>query len=162
MSDVLNNNLILFLFLAITVFLIAWNILLYFQLWRIKKRLKTFFNGKKASDLEGVLFEEIKRLKKAESDIKQLTKTSKDLEKMAGQSIQKTGVVRFNPFKETGGDQSFVIALLDPNDNGLVISSLYTRQGTRIYSKPIEKGLSKYPLSKEETEALKKAGVRKK
>ena len=161
MSDVLNNNLILFLFLAITVFLIAWNILLYFQLWRIKKRLKTFFNGKKASDLEGVLFEEIKRLKKAESDIKQLTKTSKDLEKMSSQSIQKTGVVRFNPFKETGGDQSFVIALLDPNDNGLVISSLYTRQGTRIYSKPIEKGLSKYPLSKEETEALKKAGARK-
>jgi len=162
MNDILNNNLILILFLTIGVFLIAWNILLYLQLWSIKKRLKTFFNGKKASDLEGVLFEEIKRLKKAESNIKQLAKTSKDLEKMSNQSIQKTGVVRFNPFKETGGDQSFAIALLDPNDNGLVISSLYTRQGTRIYSKPIEKGLSKYPLSKEEIEALKKAGTREK
>lgn len=161
MSDILNNNLILLLFLAITIFVITWNILLYLQLWRVRKRLKTFFNGKKASDLEGVLFEEIKRLKKAESEIKRLAKTSKDLEKMSSQSIQKTGVVRFNPFKETGGDQSFVIALLDPNDNGLVISSLYTRQGTRIYSKSIEKGLSKYPLSKEETEALKKADTGK-
>jgi hypothetical protein len=161
MKDVLIDNPIFFLFLTGVALLIVWNIFLQSQLWQIKKKLKTFFNGKKASDLEGVLFEEIKRLKKAESDIKQLFKSSKVLEKMASQSIQKVGVVRFNPFKETGGDQSFAIALLNSQDNGLVISSLYTRQGTRVYSKPIEAGQSKYPLSKEEIEALKKAGVKK-
>jgi hypothetical protein len=158
MFDSLFNNPILLLFLIAIVILLVWNILLHYQLWRIKKKLKTFFNGKKASDLEGVLFEEIKRLKKAEKDIKGLFKSSKVLEEMASQSIQKTGVVRFNPFKETGGDQSFAIALLDAHNNGLVVSSLFTRQGTRIYSKPIEAGQSKYPLSKEEMEALKKAG----
>lgn len=158
MFNNLSNDPILLFFLIAIVILLIWNILLHYQLWRIKKKLKTFFNGKKASDLEGVLFEEIKRLKKAEKDIKALFKSSKVLEKMASQSIQKTGVVRFNPFKETGGDQSFAIALLDANNNGLVVSSLFTRQGTRIYSKPIEAGQSKYPLSKEEMEALKKAG----
>jgi len=118
-----------------------------------------FFTGKKASDLEGVLFEEIKRLKKTETEIRKLLKSSRALEKMASQSIQKVGVVRFNPFRETGGDQSFAIALLNSNDNGLVISSLYSREGTRIYSKPIKAGQSKYPLSKEEIEVLNKAGA---
>lgn len=159
--NILINDQIPFLFLAIIILLIVWNILVSIRLWDIKRKLKTLFNGKKASDLEEVLFEEIKRLKKAEKDIKELFKSSKVLEKMAGHSIQKVGLTRFNPFKETGGDQSFTVAMLDSHDNGLVISSLYTRQGTRIYSKPIESGESKYPLSKEELEVLKKAGMKK-
>ena len=161
MNTILINNQIFFIFLTAIALLVIWNFFLHFQLWQIKKKLKVFFAGKKALDLEGVLFEEIKRMKKSETDIKKLIKSSRVLEKMASQSIQKVGLVRFNPFKDTGGDQSFVIALLAPNDNGLVISSLYSREGTRIYSKPIEAGQSKYPLSKEEIEALKKAGVRK-
>lgn len=160
MLNLFNNNPIFLIFLIILVLLIVWNVFLHLRLLQIKKRLKIFFNGKKASDLEGVLFEEIKRLKKAEGDIQELFKISKFLEKMASQSVQKVSVIRFNPFKETGGDQSFVIALLNSKDNGLVISSLFTREGNRIYSKPIEAGQSKYPLSKEELEALKKAGVK--
>ena len=77
---------------------------------------------------------------------------------MTSRSIQKVGVVRFNPFKETGGNQSFSIALLDSKDNGLVISSLFTRQGTRIYAKPVKNGKSTYQLSKEELEAIKGRG----
>jgi cell division protein FtsL len=160
MKILLIDNPILFLFLATIVLLVIWNIFLNYHLWQVKRKLKTFFNGKKATDLEGVLFEEIKRLKKAEKDIEQLFNSSKILKKMASQSIQKIGIVRFNPFKETGGNQSFAIALLDSKDNGLVISSLFTRQGTRIYSKPIEAGQSKYSLSKEEIEALGKAGAK--
>ena len=160
MSTILTNNPAFLFFLIAFTFIVIWNIFLHLRLWQIKKKLKTFFNGKKASDLEGVLSEEIKRLKKAEKDIKDLFKSSRFLEKMASQSIQKVGIVRFNPFRETGGDQSFSIALLDSQNNGLVISSLYTRQGTRIYSKPIEAGQSSYPLSKEELESLKKAGAK--
>ncbi len=160
MKTILIDNPIFLLFFTILALVVIWNIFLHLKLWQIKKKLKVFFAGKKASDLEGVLSEEIKRLKKSEADVKELFKSSKVLEKMATQSIQKVGVVRFNPFKETGGDQSFAIALLDFQDNGLVISSLYSREGTRIYTKPIETGQSKYPLSKEELGALKKAGVK--
>jgi len=155
-----DNSIFLLVFIALAL-VVIWNILLHLQLWQLKKKLKVFFAGKKASDLEGVLSEEIKRLKKSEIDIKKLFKSSEILEKMASQSIQKVGVVRFNPFRETGGDQSFAIALLDSQDNGLVISSLYSREGTRIYTKPVEAGQSKYPLSKEELEALRKVGVKK-
>ena len=161
MLDILMKNPIFFVFLGGIVVLAVWNVFLQIQHWQIKKKLKIFFNGKKASDLEGVLFEEIKRLKKTEKEIKQIFDSLKDVRNMASQSIQKVGVVRFNPFKETGGDQSFVIALLDSYNNGLVITSLFTRQGNRVYSKPVKEGQSKYPLSKEELEALKIAGIKK-
>lgn len=153
----LNEPFFLFLFVCLMI-LLVWNILLQWQIWQTRKKLKVFFAGKKAADLEGVLFESIKRLKKSESDIKNLFQTSEFLRKMAEQSIQKVGLVRFNPFKDTGGDQSFSIALLDSQDNGLVISNLYTPQGTRIYAKPIINGQSvKYNLSKEELLAIKEA-----
>lgn len=158
--NILTDNPLFILILTAIALVALWNVYLHSQLWQNKKKLKAFFTGKKATDLEGVLFEEIKRLKQSETDIKNLFKNLKDLEKMVSQSIQKVGVVRFNPFKEVGGDQSFAIAMVDSYNNGLVISSLYTREGTRIYTKPIETGQSKYPLSKEEKEALKKAGVK--
>ncbi len=158
MINTILNNQIFLIFSVSILLLIITTILLYWQLWQTRKRLKVFFNGKKASDLEGVIFSEIKRMKQSEEEIQKLIKFVKDLDKMTKQSIQKIGLVRFNPFKDTGGDQSFTIALLDSYNNGLIISSLYSREGTRIYSKPIIKGQSTYPLSKEETESLKKAG----
>jgi hypothetical protein len=73
-------------------------------------------------------------------------------------SIHKVGIIRFNPFKDIGGDQSFALALLDGKNSGIVISSLHTREGTRIYSKPIIKGESeKYTLTEEEKQAIKTA-----
>ncbi|MBZ9569847.1 DUF4446 family protein [Patescibacteria group bacterium] len=91
---------------------------------------------------------------------KNFEKLSEELEKLKKESkffIQKTGVVRFNPFSEIGGDQSFSIALLDGNNNGSVITSLYSREGNRVYAKPIVNGKSQYFLSKEEKEAIEKA-----
>ena len=91
---------------------------------------------------------------------KNLKELFEDLEKLKEEnkfSIQKMGMVRFNPFSEIGGNQSFSIALLDGNNNGFVITSFYSREGNRVYAKPITAGKSKHFLSKEEKEAIKKA-----
>lgn len=154
------NNLAFSLMGLALILLLMVSLYLFVQMTKVKKKLKVFFQGGQATDLEGVLAREIKELKKAQTDIKELFKSSKVLEKMAQESIQKVGVIRFNPFKETGGDQSFAIALLDKKDNGLVISSLFSREGTRVYSKPIKTGQSEYPLSQEEEKALRQAGLR--
>ena len=137
--------------------LLAWSVFLQVRLEKTRKRIKIFFEGRKTKDLEEVIAEQLKRTKKAESDIEKLFKWNKDLQKIADISIQKVGVIRFNPFKDTGGDQSFAIALLDKDNSGLVISSLYSREGTRIYTKPVEKGESSYHLSEEEKQAIQKA-----
>ena len=96
----------------------------------------------------------------AEGLEKKITEISAELENLKKKSVfsvQKLGIVRYNPFSGVGSDQSFSIALLDGNDNGVVISSIFSQEGNRVYSKPIEKGFSKYSLSDEEKEAMKKA-----
>ena len=72
-------------------------------------------------------------------------------------SIQKVGFVRFNPFQDTGGDNSFSVALLDQKNDGVLLSSLYMRDGTRLYAKEVKNGTTRTPLSDEEAEVLKDA-----
>jgi hypothetical protein len=72
--------------------------------------------------------------------------------------IQKVGLLRFNPFKDTGGDQSFILSLVDNNDTGVIISGLYSRSGVRWYAKKVVNGKGiDHELSEEERKALKEA-----
>lgn len=141
----------------IVVLSIAWSVLLQTQLWKLQQRQKAIFKGKDNQDLEEVIIEHTQEIEKLDADIEDLYKISDTINKIAMRGIQKVGLVRFNPFKDTGSNQSFALALLDAADNGVVVSSLYTRQETRTYSKPIIAGKSEYQLSEEEKEALKKA-----
>ena len=143
--------------LVIILALLGWNIFLQLRLEKTRKRIKIFFKGRKTKDLEEVFAEQIKKVKKNEKEIENLLKWNDKLQKVSDISIQKIGVVRFNPFKDTGGNQSFAIAILDSNNNGFILSSLYSRGGTRVYAKPIKNAVSSYHLSKEEEEAIKKA-----
>ena len=105
------------------------------------KTLKDVFQKEKKNEVEiGGIKKEIGKIKK--DDLVHL---------------QKVGLVRFNPFNETGGDHSFSIALLDGKNTGFVLTGLHTRERTRIYIKGIEKSESKYELSKEELKAINKA-----
>lgn len=78
-------------------------------------------------------------------------------EAASAKMIQRVGVVRFNPFPDTGGNQSFVVALLDATGDGVVLSSLHARGGTRIYLKQLAGGRAETALSEEETEAIRRA-----
>ena len=160
MNNLFTHDYFFYSLITLLAILVVSNIFLHWRFLNTSKKLKIFFAGKKASDLEGVLFEEIKRLKQAESNIESLIESSEFLKKMAEKSIQKIAVIRFNPFRKTGGDQSFSIALLDSSDSGLIVSALYTQQGTRIYCKPIKNSQSEYPLSKEELKAIEKAKLK--
>ena len=96
----------------------------------------------------------LSQFKDLKEGFKKISNKMEELKKNNKFSIQEIGIVRFNPFKESGGDQSFSIALLDGNKNGVVITSLYGREGNRIFAKPIKKGKSEYLLTEEEKEAI--------
>lgn len=113
-----------------------------------------FFKKKKTPEN---LKEVLSILENLELKIGKISEELENLEKETKFSIQKVGIVRFNPFSEIGGNQSFSIVLLDGNNNGFVITGLYTREGNRVYAKPIKDGRSEYLLSKEEKEAIKQA-----
>lgn len=80
-----------------------------------------------------------------------------DLWTMLPRTLQRVGVVRFNPFSDTGSDQSFAIAVLDAAGDGLVLSALYSRGSVRIYAKPVAGCRSEYNLSEEEAQAINRA-----
>ena len=88
-----------------------------------------------------------------EQDFKKLSLKFDQLKKESQFSVQKIGLIRFNPFSQVGGNQSFSLAVLDKNDDGVIITSFYTREGNRVYGKPIRKAKSRYPLSQEEIKA---------
>ena len=116
------------------------------------------FNFFKKTKKEPQYLKEIlAQFKDLEKSFEKLSKDLENLKKESKFSVQKVSIVRFNPFSEVGGDQSFSIALLDGNDNGIVVTSLYTREGNRVYGKPIKNGGSEYLLSEEEKQVIEKA-----
>ncbi|MGH2513376.1 MAG: DUF4446 family protein, partial [Candidatus Limnocylindrales bacterium] len=83
-----------------------------------------------------------------------LSRRTDRLEETGRRAFQRIGLVRFNPFEDTGGNQSFALALLDAEEDGIVISSLHSRGTTRIYAKAVAAGRPEATLSNEESEAL--------
>jgi hypothetical protein len=158
MHVIIQNNLAVILASILVIELIALilSLFLLIRLARINKQNKILFSGKDAKSLESVILTHAQELKDMDKEIQELFEVSNKINKLALHSLHKIGVIRFNPFKDIGGDQSFAIALLDGKNSGLVISSLHTREGTRVYTKPVTKGESKkYPLTEEEKQAIK-------
>lgn len=144
-----------FVLLGGFIVLFLWIIYLHLNLRKMRKKSVEFFAGNDVKSIEDVILEHSKSIKALDKDIQELYNISNQINMLAHRGLHKFGIVRFNPFKEVGGDQSFSIALLNGKNNGLVISSLYTREGTRIYSKAILTGeTEKYPLTEEEKQAI--------
>ena len=148
--------------LQIVFLIVIFLVILTGVIWSIKteRRLKRFFVGKKAKDLEDTILsleEEILKLKKAkENNEKEIMEIKIKLKK----SVRGLETIRFNPFPDQGSNQSFAIGMLNEDGDGVVLSSLYSRERMSVFAKPIKNGKSEYELTEEETSALKKATVR--
>jgi hypothetical protein len=110
-----------------------------------------------STSLDQVLEQHAGKIEELARRLDALNKLHHELEEITHRTIQKVGVVRYNPFADAGGDQSFAIALLDSLGNGIVVSSLHSRSDTRVFAKPVQGGRSKYPLSDEEQDAIGRA-----
>ena len=135
------------------VWLVTLSLVVYW-LFRFLRRLT---KDTKKENLVKVLESVINSQERNRVRLLELTKELKQLTDLSDYHIQKVGIVRFNPFRDLGGDHSFTIALLDAQDTGLVITGLHTRERTRVYVKAVKKGKAEYELSEEEKKALNKA-----
>jgi hypothetical protein len=127
------------------------------QLRRQRRRLDGLTRGAEGRSLEAVLDAHLDKVFAVARELDELSARSAVLEANGRRSVQRVGLVRFNPFEETGGNQSFALAMTDANGDGFVISSLHARAGTRLYAKSIAAGRSDAALSAEEAEALRMA-----
>ncbi|MFA6476431.1 MAG: DUF4446 family protein [Candidatus Paceibacterota bacterium] len=137
-------------FIAITIFLLV-------RLFILDKRLGNLLSGKHGGDLEGVIDEFVKTSRRLDERTKLIAQEIDSINERLAKAIQRVHTVRFNPFKDQGGNQSFSTCFMDENGDGLVISSLYSRDKVSVYAKPLVDGKSEYELSQEEKESIDKA-----
>lgn len=107
--------------------------------------------------VEPTLRAEFERIDRLAGDLASLARQVEAVGAVGARSMQRLGVVRYNPFADTGSNQSFVIALLDLKGDGFVMSSQHSRQATRMFLKSLSGGRAETPLSAEETEAIRRA-----
>lgn len=138
--------------------LIIWIGIVTFFFWSLSEHYNNLVKTTNKKTLQAALDSILSEVDATKKDIASLTKTCDTIMQQGRLHIQKVGLLRFNPFKETGGDQSFILALLDEDNNGIVLSGLYSRAGMRWYAKKIKKGEGQeHTLSDEEKEAIKQA-----
>jgi hypothetical protein len=138
--------------------IIIWLCGLTYFFWKLFLHYNRLTKGSSSRSLQTILDEILKQTNTANKDIAVLQEQYATMEKQGQLHIQKIGLIRFNPFKDTGGDQSFILALLDGRETGIVISGLYSRAGTRWFAKKIVNGKGvEYELSEEEKKAIKEA-----
>ncbi len=137
--------------------LIAINAFLFWYAFKANKKIDILLEKGNIKDLKDVLFKQIEKIKKQDLELKDIFSRIQKIENASEKNFQKLGVVRFNPFSEMGGNQSFIIALLDNQNNGFVLSSLFIKEGNRVYTKQIKNGKSDHLLSSEEKEAIARA-----
>jgi len=142
----------------IVLALVFWVIILTIFLIQTSRHYRRLTKNITKKDLKSLLSQILNTVQLNEKELKDLNSALKKVRNSMMSHIQKIGFVRFNPFPQTGGDQSFCLALLDEKDNGFVLSSLHSRDTTRFYAKTIKNGKADgYELSKEERKAIKNA-----
>lgn len=152
----LDNQIVIYVVLFVSVLAMAW-------MFIVEKRLRSLLSGKNGKSLEDTILNLKDRLEKLEGEKSEIKKYLATAEKRLRRSVQGIETVRFNPWKGTGsgGNQSFATAMINEDGNGVVISSIYSRERVSVYAKPILENSSPYELSDEEREAVKKASPQK-
>lgn len=133
----------------VVVVLVGW-------ILRLEIRIHRLTRGSGGKSLEGVIGSHTAKIAELEAHDASIDGTMKEMNARLKKSVQEVRTIRFDPFEGTAGSgkQSFATALLNENGDGVVISSLYTREKVSVFAKPIEKKASQYELTKEEKDAI--------
>lgn len=146
---------------ALTILVVVgviWMLDLQGRLGQLQRRPETLFTGEEEDpSLARVVENLATRLSETTARTERLVARAEQIDATLAHTVQGVGLVRFRAFQDTGGDQSFALAVADGEGNGVIISALYGRGATRIYAKPVQGWLSPKALSEEEKQALEQA-----
>lgn len=120
----------------------------------MKKRYRKMMAGVDGANIERMLMGHIDEVKKVVEKSEQLDVENKRIDALLQTAVTRVGVVRFRAFEDMGSDLSYAVALLDSHNDGVVLSSIFGREDSRSYVKPITNGSSSYTMTQEEEQAL--------
>lgn len=130
---------------------------LFYNLNYMKKRYKKMMTGVDGANLERMMIGCIDSTKAVADENAKLWEENKEIKELLSNALTKVAVVRFRAFEDMGSDLSYAVAMLDSHNNGVVMSSIFARNDSRSYVKPIVDGTSTYSMTAEEEDALKQA-----
>ena len=143
--------------IVLVIALLVYCVILHIRLGSLKKKYAFFMQGDNGASLERKLSVEVSEIRDAAKGLETMLTEQAAIRNIQSNTIQKIGFIKYNAFENIGNDLSFALTLLDGNNNGICISSIYGRNESRIFSKPIVKGKSLVSLSQEELESLNEA-----
>ncbi|WP_425448764.1 DUF4446 family protein [Dethiothermospora halolimnae] len=154
--DIINNNseIIILSLSILSLLLLVLFIISQIRISSIAKKYNRLMDGADGNSIEEMLIDHIDNVNSVKGDITELKGFCEDLDKRLRLSIKNVGFIRYSAFENVGSDLSFSIALMDENLDGFVITSIYGREESNTYAKPIENGKSSYVLSEEELKAV--------
>lgn len=132
-------------------------VLLFLKMSKLKNRLDTVTSGIEDANLERIVKKYTETLESCANDIERMNTEFEKIRTDTADFFRKVGLVRYQGFKDTGGDQSFSLALLNQKDSGLIITGLFGRDFSKMYAKKVENGTSSHSLTDEEQQALNEA-----
>ena len=141
----------------ITFLLFIMTIILLASVKKLEKRYRKMMRGISNRNLEEVINSNLDNielaLNKSKMSLEKCEKISEELKSC----VNKVAIMRYKSFENVGSDLSFSIAILDSYNDGVIITSIYSRHDSTTYAKPIDKGISRYDLSEEEIHVLNEA-----
>jgi hypothetical protein len=161
LGDAISSNLPAIALLLAGLCLVAIVVMQSLMISSLRRRVDQLTGGQGEGTLEDVLIQHLESVHAMGHDLDELIARTAFLESSARHHYAREGLVRFNPFPDTGGNQSFALALLDESNDGVIISSLHSRTGTRIYAKAVVAGKTDTNLSAEEAQAIDEAMSRR-
>ncbi len=133
-------------------------IVLFARLSSLRSLYEKMMRGEESGQsIEKMLLSHIEETRRVAEENAKLRAENARIDALLQTAITRVGFVRFSAFQDMGSDLSYAVAMLDANNNGVVFSSIFAREDSRSYMKPVENGKSNYTLTKEEEQALKDA-----
>ena len=149
--------LMLLVFILIIIIIIT-----YTSLNKLEKRYRKLMRGVNNKNLEEMVLSYLDKIDEVKEQNEMMKQNNEQINLELKSCVQKTSMIRYKAFDDVGSDLSFSIALLDGNNNGAILTSIYGRNESTTYAKPIDKGISRYDLSEEENKVLEQATSLKK
>ncbi|MCL6626369.1 MAG: DUF4446 family protein [Alicyclobacillus shizuokensis] len=120
----------------------------------LRRRFQKWKSIHSSADLDAVYEQTLEAVKRMRQEVDRLSEENRALRQALASKLSTARLVRFNAFADVGSNLSFSLALLDDDRNGVVLSSIYGRDESRVYAKPVQSGTSTYPLTEEEQMAI--------
>lgn len=158
MNSFVNTGTFLIIILVINILLLLLYILSNVKLKKLRKSYSDFMAKLgKGENIDEVMRQYVQKVEKIEEENKEIEKYCETLKNKVEGCIFKIGLIRYNAFKDTGSNLSFAVAMLNENNDGIVLNGIYSRDSSNIYCKTVKNGTSEYAISEEEKEAIEKA-----